>query len=325
MRNRLAISVVICTHNRAYLLRHALESLATQTLRSERFEIVVVNNGSTDDTPTVVAQESVKRTNIQVRLVNEPVLGLGHARNRGWSCAQGRYVAFMDDDARADPCWLERALALFEQGDAAPIAVGGRILPFYPFPKPSWYKDDYEVRSWGNTSRCLSPGESFSGSNMIFTKAVLERVGGFDVSMGMRGERVSMGEETVLFRKLWDDLGPHTTILYSPHLVVYHAVGQQRMRPSHHLSRWFVAGQVASRLESPISWRERLRGLRMNWVVLRNAVRAAIQQRKQFSDRRVWMIEQGGPVALEVGRLLGRIGLYLSVRREKPSSYARNV
>ena len=118
-----------------------------------------------------------------------------------------KYVAFMDDDARADAPWLERALDQFEKSRPAPVAVGGQIRPWYLSPKPAWYKDEYEVRTWGQGARHLSAGESFSGSNMMFTKNILQQLGGFDVSVGMRGTRVSMGEETVLFNKIWDRLG----------------------------------------------------------------------------------------------------------------------
>ncbi len=320
MEHPFTISVVVCTHNRARLLGQALESLATQTLSPESYEIVVVNNRSTDDTPAVVERAQGRWNAITIRLIDEPMLGLGYARNRGWACARGRYVGFIDDDAKADPRWLERALALFEN-DNAPVAVGGKILPYYPTPKPPWYKDEYEVRSWGSVQRLLTPGEAFSGCNMLFQKVVLQELGGFDVRVGMRGEQISMGEETVLFQKLWAVLGDHARVLYSPELGVYHAVGKRRMTASYHLSRWFVAGQVAGRLEEPASLRERLSRLRMNWTAIRRMTWAALQERARFADRRVWAVERLGPIALEVGRFLARVGLYLSVRREKSAGY----
>jgi len=106
------ISVVVCTHNRATLLGQALESLVGQTLNAARYEIIVVNNCSTDDTPGIVERFKGSRTIPLLRSVDEPALGLGHARNRGWQVAQGEYVAFMDDDARADSHWLEQAVEL---------------------------------------------------------------------------------------------------------------------------------------------------------------------------------------------------------------------
>lgn len=315
----LAISAVVCTHNRAALLPQALESLAAQTLEREQYEIIVVNNASTDETSDVVTRWKEKWPSIRLLLVDEPLIGLGHARNRGWACARGRYVAFMDDDAKAHSGWLQRAVELIQGDGPTPVAVGGQILPFYPSPKPAWYKDEYEVRSWGQVPRRLNPGESFSGSNMLIARDVLQRLGGFDVSVGMQGERMSMGEETVLFQKMWNSLGDQAVFLYSPNLVVYHAVGRQKMRPSYQLLRSFVAGQVACRLDAPLSWRERWRRVRWNMTAIRKLTVAAFEQRGRFSDRRAWIVEQGGPVALEFGRLLAGMGLSVPVRRGKLS------
>jgi glycosyltransferase involved in cell wall biosynthesis len=314
MSKRPVISVVVCTHNRASSLRHALNSLVVQTLGRLTYEVVVVNNCSTDETPAAVEAYQVSNGPC-IRLVDEPLLGLGHARNRGWQAAQGDYVAFMDDDARADPRWLEGAVELFQTHRPVPIVVGGQIRPWYVNPKPVWYKDEYEVRSWGGEVRCLSIGESFSGSNMIFAKDVLQQLGGFDVGVGMQGDRVSMGEETVLFHKIWDQLGDQAVLLYHPKLVVYHAVSRRRMTLRYHLSRWFVAGQVASRLDAPASFRERLSRVRAGVKAIRSLMRSALEQRKLFADRRPWIIERLGPVALETGRLLAGMGVHVSVRR----------
>lgn len=314
MSKRPIISVVVCTHNRAPSLCQALDSLAGQTLDLTMYEVVVVNNCSTDETPAAVRAYQADGGPC-VRLVDEPALGLGHARNRGWQAAQGNYVAFMDDDARADPEWLQRALDLFEKSRPAPIAVGGQIRPWYVSPKPAWYKDEYEVRTWGQEARSLSPGESFSGSNMMFAKRMLEQVGGFDVAVGMRGERVSMGEETVLFNNIWATLGHQAILVYDPQLIVYHAVGRQKMTVRYHLSRWFVAGQVASRLDAPASFHERLSRLRTGATAIRHLMRSALEQRDLFMDRRSWMVERLGPVALESGRLLAGMGLHVSVKR----------
>jgi glycosyltransferase involved in cell wall biosynthesis len=314
MSKRPTISVVLCTHNRATSLRQALGSLVGQTLDRVKYEVVVVNNCSTDETPDAV--RAYQDTGGPcVRLVDEPALGLGHARNRGWQSAQGDVVAFMDDDARADSEWLQRALDLFENSRPAPIAVGGQIRPWYATPKPDWYKDEYEVRSWGERARTLSAGESFSGSNMMFAKRILEQFGGFDVGVGMRGSRVSMGEETVLFHRIWHTLRDQAILIYDPTLIVYHAVTRRKMTVRYHLSRWFVAGQVASRLDAPASLHERVARLRMGVTVLRRLVRSALEQRKLFADRRSWMVEHLGPVALESGRLLAGMGLHLSVKR----------
>lgn len=313
----LRMSVVICTHNRAALLPQALDSLLCQTLDRRQYEIAVVDNRSTDETGSVVAEYQARHSLCALRLLYEAELGLGHARNKGWRCAKGTYVAFMDDDAKADPHWLEQALEVFERSRPTPVAVGGQILPFYPFPKPAWYKDEYEVRSWGGVPRRLCSGESFSGSNMIVSKAVLQQLDGFDTRVGMRGDYMSVGEETLFFQKVWSLFGEEAMVMYSPHLIVYHRVGKHKLRTSYHLSRWFVSGQVASRLNAAGTWRERLHQLRAGLAAIRALSREAITQWRQCSDHRAWTIEQLGPIALEVGRLLAGLGLCLPVKRAK--------
>lgn len=95
-----ALTILVCTHNRADLLRGALESLELQSLPRDRFEVLVVDNASTDGTPGVVA-ECAARGRVDLRSVREEELGLDAARNRGIREAAGTFVAFLDDDARA--------------------------------------------------------------------------------------------------------------------------------------------------------------------------------------------------------------------------------
>ena len=92
------ISAVVCTHNRAAYLRKALQSLVDQTMAQELYEIIVVDNASTDGTKQVVSEYSGASN---LRCLYEPVIGLSRARNTGWGNARGEYVAYLDDDAVA--------------------------------------------------------------------------------------------------------------------------------------------------------------------------------------------------------------------------------
>jgi len=83
----------------------------------------------------------------------------------------------------------------------------------------------------------------------------------------------------------------------------------------YHLSRWFVTGQVACRLDPPTSFRDRVSRLRAGVTAIRGLMRSALEQRKLFSDYRSWMVERLGPVALEVGRFLAGMGCQMPVRR----------
>lgn len=304
--NSVTISVVVCTHNRADLLLQALDSLVDQTLDPARYEILVVDNHSTDATPSVVEQFQREHPSLQLTTLYEPTIGLAHARNAGWRRAGGAYVAFMDDDAKADAQWLERALSCFTNVMPVPLVVGGPILPYYSVPKPNWFKDSYELRSWGSIPRFLKQGESFSGSNMILQKEVLNAFGGFDIRVGMQGNRISVGEETSLFQKIFESAQglDSLALYYDPEMVVYHAVGRYKMCASYHVRRSFAIGRAWYVLHAPIGFRDQLRSLRVTITAVRQLTVAAVKAFREFPDYRNWIVERVSLVAVELGRFI---------------------
>src|SRR5262245_2851507 len=106
-------SVVIVTHNRRPYLVKALAGLAEQTLPQSSFEVIVVDNASTDDTRAFVESAATPSTNI--RYILEPTLGANIARNTGWHAARSQYVAYLDDDAIPCAEWVERIVRVFEE------------------------------------------------------------------------------------------------------------------------------------------------------------------------------------------------------------------
>jgi len=168
------ISVVICTYNRAELLNGALKSLVEQSLDPECSDIIVVDNVSTDNTQEVVKTFQELYPKHTITRVYEPRQGLGYARKSGFKNARGRYVAYIDDDALAGHDWLKNVLEFFTSVKPTPVCLGGPIFPFYKTSNPKWFKDADETRKWGDQPRCLKPGESFSGSNMIWSKKFLK-------------------------------------------------------------------------------------------------------------------------------------------------------
>src|SRR2546422_10200525 len=100
------VSVVVPTRNRAALLRHCLKSLIAQDFPSDHYEIIVIDDGSRDET-TVVASEFARRLiEPRVRMVSRPALGLNAARNRGIALARGELICLVDDDVDAPASWL---------------------------------------------------------------------------------------------------------------------------------------------------------------------------------------------------------------------------
>ena len=99
------LSIIICTRNRADELVNCLPELARQAKHFSDVEVVIVDNGSTDDTKAVVNQASAHHGFI-FRYETEPTAGLSRARNRGCAVALGEVLAYVDDDVRIGPVWI---------------------------------------------------------------------------------------------------------------------------------------------------------------------------------------------------------------------------
>ncbi len=185
-------------------------------------------------------------------------------------------------------------------------------MPFYTTAKPTWFKG--EMRTWGDSPRYLRPGESFSGSNMIWRKEILEVLGGFDVRSGVRGDYLSIGEETVLFEKIWHSFEqPH--FYYSPELAVQHWVPLAKMTVSYQLKRAFAAGQSWNRLHGPrILWR-RMRFLIGGVLDIATMVGQLLRRRKEHAYFQNWLIEDGSPIFVKLGTLSGVTGLDIRLRQ----------
>lgn len=182
-----SLSVIICTRNRAQRLHKTLESLLAQEPPPRGLEIVVVDNGSTDETSDVIRSFAARGL---VRSAFESAPGLGRARNRGVSVARGRFLAFTDDDVIVHKDWAARIVSAFEE-NLAISAVFGYTYADADVPVL------YSLRTRPNA--CYLEGkeavwESSPGNNMAYRAGVPDQIGSFDVSLG-RGARFATGED----------------------------------------------------------------------------------------------------------------------------------
>ncbi|MBO9640717.1 MAG: glycosyltransferase family 2 protein [Siphonobacter aquaeclarae] len=204
--SELPMSVVICTYNRADLIGKALEDLTHQTLEKSQFEVIVVDNKSTDNTAEVVRVFEQKYP--YIRYVYEPNAGRSNARNRGWQEAVGYYVAYLDDDVRVCPDWAVSMLGALRHA-SRPLAVGGLVEPWYESKPPAWFIRDFELRSWRKEAGYISAKQApfgFAGGNMGIARSLLQQYGGFSPELG--GDSTGMprmGEETDLFFRIYKD------------------------------------------------------------------------------------------------------------------------
>jgi glycosyltransferase involved in cell wall biosynthesis len=241
------LSVVVCTFNRAELLQDCLQSLVEQTLAKDRYEILVVDNNSADNTAELVNDFSQRYRNICYLF--EKNQGLSFARNHGWSEAKGEYVAYLDDDATAAPDWCEKIIGAFVSVRPSPVAVGGPILPRLRCTPPWWFSPRLETRTWGQTAHFLRTPLmqfGFSGSNMAFKKEVLITHGGFNTDFGMCGDQIGLGEETDLFSRIH---ARHPLFWYDPNIGVHHLVSNRQLKLRCRIYRAFQAGRSRRKIE----------------------------------------------------------------------------
>jgi glycosyltransferase involved in cell wall biosynthesis len=199
-------------------MRNAAESVLNQDFPKDQYELIIVDNASSDHTADV-SKEIITRFPA-VRYVLEPNVGLSNARNCGWQSARGEYVGYLDDDALAASEWLSVAHSIIQ--NKKPEMFGGPYYPYYLNEKPAWIPDSFGSRSLGDFPRELI-FECLSGGNMFVRRNVLERLGGYNVNFGMSLDRIAYSEEVILQRKARLVI-PKCVIYYDPRLYIMHIV-----------------------------------------------------------------------------------------------------
>jgi glycosyltransferase involved in cell wall biosynthesis len=196
------VSVAVSTFNRAARLPGLVAALEAQTLPRDDFEVVIADNASVDETPTVLKELSA-RSSINLRVVRTDVnRGPAPARNLAWRQSDAPVIAFTDDDCQPAPRWLEAGLAWL---DGTPDVVQGRTMPDPATP----------IGRWAVTQTIESFTYRFETCNIFYRTELLERLGGFDENMPF------FGEDTVLG---WSALRLGVAADFAPDALVHHAV-----------------------------------------------------------------------------------------------------
>ena len=224
------LSIVICSYNRASYISDALTSLYCQSAGLYEFEVIIVDNNSTDNTKEVYAIWRQTNTNGQFTFISETQQGASFARNTGAAIAKGEWVCFMDDDAVATLNYVENILKHIQNKPDA-VGFGGRIIPKYIPSEPKWMS--YYVSSLvGNFDYAPIPCAFENGkypleSNMIVKKSVYDKIGGFNVNLpGVVGKLRIGGEGKELFYKI---LALGHIIYYDPAICVHHVVEVKKL------------------------------------------------------------------------------------------------
>jgi GT2 family glycosyltransferase len=283
-----------------------LKSLETQTLAPAEYEVLVVDNASTDDTARVV--ERITGTyGPRLRYEREPELGLSAARNRGWATALGAVVFYLDDDAVASPGWLREARDVLRDDPEGRIAaVGGPVEPIWEVPRPFWLTEEIEgavgLFAGGDWRR---PVERLVGGNVAYRREILATIGGFSTQLGRRGAQIINGEDDDVHIKM---RRAGFQLHYLPGMLVQHHVPVERLTQSY-LRRWaYGSGWSAAQMRRLAERPGRLR--RWLWAVA-PLIRLAPSPRELAAVMRVGGAAQRFTYAFERQRRLGELRGYL--------------
>lgn len=221
MTGSLAISIILCSCNRAASLRETLDSLGRVKIRPNwQVELLLVDNASTDETGEVM--HSAKLDAMEVRYIYEARCGKGFALNTGISHAQGDFLFFTDDDVRIPEDWLEAMVEALNDGcDAITgrITLAPHLLRPWLTSRQRWWlasSDDAELKEGSR---------ELIGANMGFHRHVLERVPAFDTELGPGA--LGLGEDTLFG---WQLVEAGFTIRYAPQAAVTHHLSADRLQ-----------------------------------------------------------------------------------------------
>ena len=243
-------SVILCTYNRRNLVLSTLASLRSQTLPYSQFEVIVVDNGSSDGTFDAVRtyvsagmQEEKDAEDIwQVQCLSEPQIGLAYARNTGLLAANGEVAVFLHDDALANQHWLEHLLTAYEKTGAD--AIGGRVELDWEVPHPHWFSEELlEMLGYFAPARVrtqLEKPTSLSSCNFSVKIEALRAIGYFSPLLSKSPNRPLSMEMDDLCRRLRD---AGYALWYEPEAMVVHRASTIRLTRPFFVGRAYWQGR----------------------------------------------------------------------------------
>lgn len=264
------LSVIICTYNRDKYIYNVLRSIAENDYPYTNYEIVLINNNSTDRTEAECKRFQTDFPQVTFRYFVETQQGLSYARNCGIHNSQGDLLVYVDDDARVNPEYLSTYARFFESNPEA-MAAGGPIIPEYETEEPAWMS--HYTRQLvtgklylGNHEKEF-PHDAFpGGGNSCYRKRVFDKVGLFNVELGRKGNSLIGAEEKDLFDKM-TTLG--IKFYYLPQSILYHIIPEKKLtqdyfeRLTHGIG---VSERYRTKQISPSKYRNRLFKEAIKWA-----------------------------------------------------------
>ncbi|MBQ3789235.1 MAG: glycosyltransferase [Bacteroidales bacterium] len=223
------LSVILCTYNRERYIYNVLQSIAAGGFGD--YEIVLVNNNSTDGTESECQRFAKDHPEVAMRYCVEKQQGLSYARNRGIVESQGDVLVYVDDDAVVNREYLQTYADFFNRNKEA-VAAGGPITPRYDgCEEPSWMSHYTRQLvtgelNLGTREREFPKGAFPGGGNAAYRKSVFDEVGLFNVELGRKGNSLIGAEEKDLFDKM---TSRGMKFYYLPNAILYHLIPPKKL------------------------------------------------------------------------------------------------
>lgn len=291
------VTVALCTHNHLDRLKLTLAALQALEGPAQGWELLVVDNASSDGTAEYLATTMWQPRNAVARVVRETKLGLSNARNCAITQASGEYLLFIDDDETPHPQWVVNhatAMAVHQ-----PDALGGPIdVQFVDGARPAWLQDELlgfigKIDHGGEGRWLTEPKTPIFGGNFAFRREVFERIGNFDAGLGRLGAANFGGEDIEIYERL---LQAGCRVRWVHDALIYHRVESPKLRRGYFLDVHFRQGRIEGARERERSRRSRVPPIYL-LPQLARALRAA------------------------AGRRLGGGGAHMSLRSEMNVAY----
>jgi|SRR5690554_6801991 len=238
MASDFLISIVICSYNRSALLLDSIASLTKEKTPPSSFEIVVVDNNSSDNTETLIKDFISAHPKYNIRYIKETQQGLSFARNRGTEESKAPLVCFVDDDVIVSEYYVQKWIDFFDSHPEA-IGAGGKIKVQFDDPRPEWMPDIllplFAKHDLGDEIKKYTKGRYPIGANFVYRKHIFEKAGDFNTKLGRKGNQLEGGEEKDIFLRITQH---NDNVFYVPEVYLWHRVGAQR------LTQEYIKGQA---------------------------------------------------------------------------------
>lgn len=230
------LSIIVPTRNRASYLKDCLDSFLKQSINPSYFEVLIIDNGSTDNTSEVF--KNFKKTSLNIKYFYEAKLGLHYARHRGLKESKYEILVFCDDDIIATDFWIETISNMFIDNDLA--ILGGNCLPIFESSIPDWLDEMWKIKGQDGSqeipalSICkrnngiydINPSNIY-GCNFSIKKSILLKAGGFNPDGMPNSRKFFRGNgETAVAKFIWNK---KLKSVFNSDATIYHRVSKERM------------------------------------------------------------------------------------------------